>query len=297
MSAARSEGDVMTPRLWVPAVCLAAGLLAFPPVAAGDADVVFAEWEVPSGHRYLLFTPDDRHLLAFTSNAGIHVWDVRTGTRVRSLWLPRHMAGRHFDRVSISPDGRLLAVPDGKALLVLDLAAGRGSAVGRGHADLIADLAFSPDGTALATVGQDRLLKLWDPETGKCRETFTGPGKREFYAVAWSPDGTKLATTELDGPLRLWDLCKGRHRDLTRAADGVLASKLLWRPDGNAVVLLRPPLSCSVVDLSGAALLEDAKCRWNCGARFDRGGRLLVPPEQGEPEDFRLADAITGRKA
>jgi hypothetical protein len=285
----------MTPRIWIPVVCLAAGLFAFPKAAAADdADVVFADEVVTFEHRYLLFTPDDKHLLAFSADAGLHVWDVGTGKRLQTLWLPRHMDHHHFDHVSISPDGRRLAVPDDKALLVLDLAAGRVVAVGRGHTGWIADAAFSPDGGTVATVGHDRLLKLWDPETGKCRETFAGPGRGEFRAVAWSPDGTRLATTEIDGPLRLWDLCKGSHRELNGATGG----KLLWRPDGRAVVLLRPPLSCSVVDLAGTKLVDDAECRaYDGGARFDRGGRLLVSSGAAKDEDFRLADALTRREA
>ena len=55
----------MTMRLWLAAVGLTAGLLAFSPAAARaqGVDIAFAEEVVPYHHRHLLFTPDDRHLI------------------------------------------------------------------------------------------------------------------------------------------------------------------------------------------------------------------------------------------
>src|SRR5205823_5709855 len=61
------------------------------------------------------------------------------------------------------------------------------------HADLIHDLAFSPDGQTLATCGYDRLVKLWDTTTGKEQRTLKDHSD-SVYGVAWRPDGKLLAS-------------------------------------------------------------------------------------------------------
>ena len=70
-------------------------------------------------------------------------------------------------------------------------------------------MAWSPDGTRLATASDDETVRLWDPTTGQTTATLTGHTDR-VNAVAWSPDGTRLATASDDGTVRLWDPATGR---------------------------------------------------------------------------------------
>src|SRR5262249_39533073 len=195
------------------------------------------------------------------------------------VWLPRHMVACSFDRVEISPDGRRLAILSAVGVLLLDLKAGRVSAVCGGRDDRFHAVAFSPDGQTLATVSEVQRLQVWDPSNGACRATYQGAGSREFYAVAWAPNGTELATSELDGPVRLWDACPGRARPLTR--DHIWGTRLLWRPDGLAVAVLGHPQSWLVVDRAGAVLFRDGQPRRNLGAaRFGAAGQLAGPPAE-----------------
>ena len=48
-------------------------------------------------------------------------------------------------------------------------------------------VAFSPDGSLLATGAHDSTVKLWDPTTGQLRGTLTH--EDAVYGVAFSPDG------------------------------------------------------------------------------------------------------------
>jgi WD40 repeat protein len=259
---------------------------------AGNLDIGFAEGEVDSYTRFLLFTPNDQHLITIGYDAVIRVHEVKTGKRVKTLWLPRDMVSTYIaGKADIAPDGRRLAVPCGRYFLVIDLAAERVAAVGRGHTDGITVLAFSPDGKRIATAGHDRLLKLWDPDTGACRTTMKGPGTREFDALAWSPDRRTIATAELDGPLRLWDVDTGRHRDLTEKA--VYGLSLLWRPDGKQLAVLVHPMYWGVVDLSGKWV-----CREKDGSRWTRiaagwsgDGRLVLTDRKRN-----VVDAVSGKR-
>ena len=92
------------------------------------------------------------------------------------------------------------------------------------HQAAVVGVAFSPDGTLLATSGYDRAARLWDPATGRFISGFTchmGP----VGAVAFSPDGTLLATSGGE-TARLWKVATGQ---LTRTLTGHQKWWLGWR--------------------------------------------------------------------
>ncbi len=58
----------------------------------------------------------------------------------------------------------------------------------KGHPSQVNCVAWSPDGTRLATASWDGTAKLWDAAGGRETLTLTGPPS-EVWSVAWSPDG------------------------------------------------------------------------------------------------------------
>src|SRR5690348_6713248 len=87
----------------------------------------------------------------------------------------------------------------------------------KGHTDEVYALAFSPDGKALASAGQDASIRMWDLAAGKERAVLTRRGENEglrhtVYCVAFSPDGKTLASGGNEDVIRLWDLATGKER-------------------------------------------------------------------------------------
>jgi hypothetical protein len=98
------------------------------------------------------------------------------------------------------------------------------------HSDLIHDIAFSPGGKILATTGYDRLIKLWDVETGKELRTLKDHSD-SVYGIAFSPDGKLLASAAADRAVKVWDVATGKRLyTLSDATDWVYA--VAWSPDG-----------------------------------------------------------------
>src|SRR5262249_18586641 len=83
----------------------------------------------------------------------------------------------------------------------------------KGHKDWVVSVAYSPDGSHLASASRDRTVKVWDVATGK--ETFTVKEQpSEIKCVAYSPDGKSLAAARGQwvkekqqwlGEIKIWD--------------------------------------------------------------------------------------------
>ncbi|HNB53092.1 MAG TPA: hypothetical protein PK530_14175 [Anaerolineales bacterium] len=104
-------------------------------------------------------------------------------------------------RIVWSPDGAKFAVfppYEAGSIQIYDLTAlSLPPVVLSGHAQPITGVAFSPDGTQLASAGQDGMLFIWDVASGAQRSSmdvtslFQNPTFPD--TVTFSPDGTKLA--------------------------------------------------------------------------------------------------------
>jgi WD40 repeat protein len=79
----------------------------------------------------------------------------------------------------------------------------------RGHTGVVHHVAFSPDGSMLATASFDKTIKIWDAETGKELNTLKGHTDH-VYCVAFSSDSTMLASGSRDKSIRVWNVRDGK---------------------------------------------------------------------------------------
>ncbi|KIY45419.1 WD repeat-containing protein 5 [Fistulina hepatica ATCC 64428] len=74
-----------------------------------------------------------------------------------------------------------------------------------GHSSSISSLKFSPDGSKLASSGADKLVKVWDVDTGEIQCTLEGH-KEGISDIAWSNDGRNIASASDDKDIIIWDV-------------------------------------------------------------------------------------------
>lgn len=99
----------------------------------------------------------------------------------------------------------------------------------RGHADSVFAVAFSADGTRLASGGYDRVIRIWDltlrDRQGQAPTIATLAGHQgTIYALDFSQDGRLLSSGAADGAVRVWDAAEGRVLVLVTPGDGLVRS-------------------------------------------------------------------------
>jgi WD40 repeat protein len=80
-----------------------------------------------------------------------------------------------------------------------------------GHTGSVYALVVAPDGSWLASAGDGREVRIWDPATGTARHTLTGH-TNTVRALAVASDASWLASADIEGEVRVWDLATGTIR-------------------------------------------------------------------------------------
>ena len=137
----------------------------------------------------------------------------------------------------------------------------------------------------IATCGEDKFAKLWDPASGRCIATLSGHEDR-VWALAFSPNGRCLATGGVDTSIRLWDIASETVTAATSDAAGAAAAGAEEASEGKAASATgtgRAAATCTA-SLSAMAVLAGHTGRVRSLA-FDpadsRGRRLVSGSDDG----------------
>jgi WD40 repeat protein len=263
------------------------------------------------------YSPDGKRL-ATTSGADLTLWDALTGKEL--LFLPGGSDPGQLTGVAFSSDGKRLAVaggsissrpandgkqgkPEARGFVgIRDAVTGQELLTLHGHGDIAFGVAFSPDGTRLASAGgwgeRPAELKVWDAATGK--ELLDLRGHTDtVWRVAFSPDGRYLASASKDGTARLWDAATGRELFALRGRDRAVVG-LTFSPDGkrlataSAAAQVSKPAEVKVWDVATGQPVLGFRAHAGtipCLAFSPDGKRLATG---GADRVVKLWDAATG---
>ena len=193
----------------------------------------------------LVWSPDGSLLATYANDGLVKIWDTEQWRLVHALENEGDILLNSLSPIDIaifSPDGKRIAV-GGSSLRVWDTGTGRQLVHWHPfpespyvpHFGSITDLAFSPEGRYLASVGLDRTAKVWDVETGTQLldiDIFLN----HVLTVDWSWDGSQFATAGADGRAIVWDRATGREVARFEGHQRGTVLSLDYSPDGTHIV-------------------------------------------------------------
>ncbi|KAJ6039588.1 hypothetical protein N7444_008493 [Penicillium canescens] len=100
-----------------------------------------------------------------------------------------------------------------------------------GHSNSILSIAWSQDGSRLASASSDKTVRIWDTATGQCTSTLEGHSDMVLL-IAWSQGGSRLASASSDNTVRIWDPATGQCASSLEGHSNMVHS-IVWSPNGS----------------------------------------------------------------
>lgn len=206
--------------------------------------------EKSTGQEHGGFTPDRTILFNTDQQGRVWVWEVATGRLLQRLQGPPPPLSARV----ISQHHLALGAQQEGFVRLYDLKTGHESRL-EGHKSRVRGLAFSPDGTILASGSVDGTIRLWSTAKGEALATLSGH-MEEVSDVAFSPDGRTLASVNARLSVKLWHIATRRELmswDFPRAGE-----RIRFSPDGRYLAVTTRTNSIVLLEAPDVKMSEDA---------------------------------------
>lgn len=249
----------------------------------GDSRVILWDRDSYRAIRYLeghhgpvytvAFHPNGEWIASSGADHRIITWNISSGELLREFSAEPHRNG--VRAIAYDPSGARLVSGgwDGdndmpSVGVIWDAERGSRLRTLEGHGGVIDIVAWSADGSLVASGCRDGITRIWDPNTGALvHELVADDGW--VFGLALDPSGPRIATAHSSGAIHIWDLNSGKRLD-TLGGHSIRVNKLTYSPDGSRIA------SCD----NGAAYVWDA----NSGAlmlELDHGALDLAFSHDG----------------
>jgi WD40 repeat protein len=278
----------------------------------------------------------DSRTIAIAERLQISLWDVTTGRQTRDesplpdgvlktiAFVPRSkqlVTGDEEGRIRfwklaglemgdsfelMTPVNALAASPDGKfvaqagaKMILWDVVAGKLSAKLH-YGDVVGgSVAFSPDGTLLASCHDFGDLVVWDVPSVKKRLVIRNSGWNRETHLQFSPDSKVLACGGQDGALRFWDPRTGKRLHATDGHEGAV-TMVTFSPGGDRLASGAGDRTVRVWDTSSGKEIRRHEEQYGMGIAWSPDGSKLATsgtsPSNGKPgNNAQLWDAKSGK--
>ncbi len=171
-----------------------------------------------------------------SGRSNVQIWHIDTRRELRTLiGLPQWGM---LTSINLSPNGKFVATSNIRQtkIRLWPLEGGESPKVleDNGHFAGVTALAFSPDGTLLASGSVDKTLLVWELAEHKVKHKIMGH-TATIVAVAFSPDGRLLASASPDKTIRLWGVETAQTLHVLRGHEDAVSS-ICFSPDNSQVL-------------------------------------------------------------